>query len=127
VRGSLGKLVLYYPHQRGDLDQPPFVRWKEELPLSLLAIATGYQALDSLEEWARVEEYWEADRMPAVIPQSILRARNLFMHYSSLAKGRPRQRIGIWERRARRKLETNRYRNARTEARAFHVYNRLRA
>jgi radical SAM superfamily enzyme YgiQ (UPF0313 family) len=91
------------------------------------AIATGYHAPDSLEEWARVEDYWEADGMPGVIPQSILRARNLFMHYSSLAKGRPRQRIGIWERRARRKLETNRYRNAHTEARAFHVYNRLRA
>ena len=53
------------------------------------------------------------------------RARKTLIHFSGLAKGRVRGRIGWWERRAQRRLERGDFRLARAEAKAFDLYRRL--
>lgn len=35
------RIVLYYPQQRSDVARPPYVRYRDELPLALLSIAGG--------------------------------------------------------------------------------------
>lgn len=87
------------------------------------AVELGYDAPRDLEGWGRVGDYWNDEPWPGRVPADVESVRRLFMHFSSLAQGAVRQRIGWWERRARHHLETDRFSARRLEARAFHVYD----
>lgn len=89
------------------------------------AIDDGYRPPTTLEEWARVGDYFNDEPWPGRIPPAVERRRRLFLHYSSLAQGTVRQKMGWWERRARRHLECGTFGSRRLEASAFHVYDRL--
>lgn len=89
------------------------------------AVALGYAAPKDLAGWGRIGDYWNDEPWPGRVPADVERKRRLFMHYSSLAQGLVRQRIGWWERRAQRHLRDDRFGTRRLEARAFHVYDRL--
>jgi radical SAM superfamily enzyme YgiQ (UPF0313 family) len=90
------------------------------------SIAAGWRPPADLEGWAQAGDYWTDEAWPGRIPPEILRERAMFMHYSSLAKGRVRDRIGLWERRAERHLRERTFARARMEARVFHVVDGLR-
>ena len=53
------------------------------------------------------------------------RRRKLYEHYSHLALGLARERDGIWERRAQRRIASGDYRLGAVEAKAFDLYERL--
>ncbi len=91
------------------------------------SIELGYEPPSSLEEWGGIGNYWEGEPWPGRIPHEVLRRRELLMHYSALASCCVRQRDGMWERRARRHLEHDTYAGGALEARAFHVYHKLKA
>jgi radical SAM superfamily enzyme YgiQ (UPF0313 family) len=90
------------------------------------SLALGWRPPSTLEEWAQAGDYWNDLAWPGRIPEKVLRDRALFMHYSSLAQGGVRNRIGVWERRAQRHLRRGTYAGARMEARLFHVVDGLR-
>ncbi len=90
------------------------------------SIAAGWKPPASLEAWASAGDYWTDEAWPGRIPDDILRQRAMFMHYSSLAKGRVRDQIGLWERRAERHLREGTFARAGMEARVFHVVDSLR-
>ncbi|MBI5361909.1 MAG: radical SAM protein [Planctomycetes bacterium] len=117
------RVVLAAPRARPEVwpyrPIPGAADWEQALEL-------GYVPPATLEDWGRTGDYWSEDCWPGRIPPSVARERLLFMHYSSLAQGRVRQRMGAWERRARRRLEDGSFRGAGLEARAFHVLDRLR-
>jgi hypothetical protein len=89
------------------------------------SIAAGWTPPASLEQWAQSGDYWDDIAWPGRIPPDVLEERSLFMHYSALARGRVRERIGFWERRAERHLREQSWARARTEARAFTVVHGL--
>jgi anaerobic magnesium-protoporphyrin IX monomethyl ester cyclase len=89
------------------------------------ALELGYVPPASLEAWGLVGDYWNDEAWLGRIPAEIARARRLFMHYSSLAQGRVRERRGLWERRACARLTRNDYKHGGLEARAFHLYHAL--
>lgn len=90
------------------------------------AVEQGYLPPTSLEEWAEVGDFWNDEPWPGRIPAHIERQRRLFMHYSTLSQGAVRQRLGWWERRARRHLERGDFARRPVEAWAFHLYDRAR-
>ena len=90
------------------------------------AVARGFRPPASLEEWASAGDYWNDVAWPGRIPDEILRARSLFMHYSKLASGGVREKFGLWERRARRHLRERTFDRAGLEARIFHVVDGFR-
>jgi anaerobic magnesium-protoporphyrin IX monomethyl ester cyclase len=90
------------------------------------ALEEGYRPPTTLEEWGRSGDYWSEEPWPGRIPPGIERRRRLLMQFSSLAQGAVRQRIGWWEKRARRHLERESFAQRSLEAWAFHVYDRLR-
>jgi radical SAM superfamily enzyme YgiQ (UPF0313 family) len=89
------------------------------------AVACGYAPPTTLEEWGLVGDYWNDEAWPGRIPSEVSRARRMFMHYSSLAQGRVRERLGLWERRARAHLERNDFQSSTLEVRAFHAYDSI--
>ena len=89
------------------------------------ALELGYQPPRTLEEWGTIGEYHLDETWPGKGPPHVDRTRRLFEHLSSLKFGLPRGRVGWWERRATRRLETGDYRGARLEAKAFDLYLRL--
>ncbi|MDP6410714.1 MAG: hypothetical protein QGI46_15165, partial [Planctomycetota bacterium] len=89
------------------------------------ALELGYRPPSSLEEWGTIGEYHLDETWPGKIPAHVARARRLFEHLTTLKLGLPRGRIGWWERRAQRRLESGDLRGARLEAKAFDLYQRL--
>jgi radical SAM superfamily enzyme YgiQ (UPF0313 family) len=89
------------------------------------AVELGYRPPATLEAWGTIGEYHLDETWPGKIPDFVARRRRLFQHWSTLARGLARGRIGFWERRARKRLESGDYRFARTEAKAFDLYFRL--
>lgn len=89
------------------------------------AVAAGWQPPKTVEEWGLAGDYWNDEAWPGRIPEQVSIARSMFMHYSSLAQCRVRQRDGFWERRARARLARNNFRGARLEARLFHAFQQL--
>jgi radical SAM superfamily enzyme YgiQ (UPF0313 family) len=87
------------------------------------ALELGYVPPATLDEWGLKGDYWAEEGWPGHIPREVSRARYLFMHYSSLAQGRVRERHGFWERRAAARLARNDCRSGELEARAFHLYH----
>jgi radical SAM superfamily enzyme YgiQ (UPF0313 family) len=89
------------------------------------ALELGYRPPRDLEEWGTIGEYHLDETWPGKIPPDVARARRLFEHLATLKLGLPRGRVGWWERRARRRLETGDLTGARLEAKAFDLYHRL--
>jgi radical SAM superfamily enzyme YgiQ (UPF0313 family) len=89
------------------------------------ALELGYVPPASIDEWGLAGDYWTDEAWPGRIPRDVSRARHLFMHYSSLAQGRVRERRGFWERRAQARLERDGCRSGELEARAFHLYHSI--
>jgi radical SAM superfamily enzyme YgiQ (UPF0313 family) len=85
----------------------------------------GWVAPRTLEGWGQDEEYQFRSAWPGQIPPDVLRERQLFEHFSTVSLGVARGRIGWWERRARRRIETGDYRFGAFEAKAFDVVHRL--
>jgi radical SAM superfamily enzyme YgiQ (UPF0313 family) len=89
------------------------------------AVELGYQAPADLEGWGHIGDYWNDEPWPGRVPPDVEELRRMYMHYSSLAQGAVRQRIGWWEKRAKRHLESDRFGSKRLEARAFSVYDKV--
>lgn len=89
------------------------------------AVKCGYKPPKDLDGWGYIGDYWNDEPWPGRVSPEVERTRRLFMHYSSLAQGLVRQRIGWWERRAKTHLESNRFGQRNFEARAFSVYDRV--
>jgi hypothetical protein len=89
------------------------------------SVELGYAAPHDVEGWGHIGDYWNEEPWPGRVPADVERKRRLFMHFSSLAQGAVRQKIGWWERRAREHLQRDRFGERRLEARAFHVYDKL--
>ncbi len=89
------------------------------------AVELGYQGPQTIPEWGSIGEYHMTETWPGNIPSKVERARRMYQHFVTLSYGNVRGKVGWWERRAQRRLEDGSYRNARWEARAFHLYHRL--
>jgi radical SAM superfamily enzyme YgiQ (UPF0313 family) len=89
------------------------------------ALEAGYVPPADLEAWGDSSEYQFRETWPGQIPPEIARLRRLYEHYSTLALGLARGRIGWWERRARRRIERGDWRGGRFEAKAFDLWRRL--
>lgn len=89
------------------------------------SVEIGYQAPSDIEGWGRIGDYWNDEPWPGRVPADVELERRLFMHFSSLAQGAVRQRIGWWEKRAKQHLVRNVFGKKRFEARAFHVFDGL--
>lgn len=91
------------------------------------AIELGYQPPQSIVEWGSIGEYHMEETWPGKIPQSVADMRKMYQHYVTLDYGFARNKRGIWEKRAGRRLADGSYYStaARIEAKAFSVYNNL--
>ena len=89
------------------------------------AIRLGYEPPTSLEGWAADGIYHLREPWPGQIPRRVARRRKLYEHYSHLALGLARERVGVWERRARRRIACGDYRFGSVEAKAFDIYDRI--
>jgi radical SAM superfamily enzyme YgiQ (UPF0313 family) len=89
------------------------------------AVELGFSSPPDLEGWGRIGDYWNEEPWPGRVPADVELKRRLFMHYSSLAQGAVRHRIGWWERRAKQHLVHDAFGAKRLEARAFHLYDGL--
>ena len=89
------------------------------------AVKLGYEPPTTLEGWAEDGIYHLRDGWPGQIPRTVARRRKLYEHYSHLALGLARERGGIWERRAQRRIASGDYRLGAVEAKAFDLYERL--
>jgi len=89
------------------------------------AVELGYEPPRDLLEWGHIGDYRLHETWHGKIPPHVARARRTLIHYSSLAKGRARGRIGWWERRAQKRMQRGDFRLARIEAKAFDIYRRL--
>ncbi len=96
-------------------------------PMYADALQLGYQAPQTPLEWGTIGEYHLEETWPGKIPPEISRARRLFEHYSTLSLGLARGKVGWWEERAKRRMQTNDFRYAGMEAKAFHLYHQLTA
>ena len=96
-------------------------------PLFRQALEMGYPPPRTLPEWGAIGDYRHHATWRDNIPPDIVRRRKLFNHYSTLAKGVVRGKVGWWERRALRRLERDDWRFGRLEAKAFDVSFRLRS
>jgi radical SAM superfamily enzyme YgiQ (UPF0313 family) len=90
------------------------------------AIALGYEGPQTIPEWGSIGEYHLEETWPGNIPPRVQRARMMYQHYATLSYGLARGRIGWWERRAQQRLADDSYKDARWEAKAFGVFNRVR-
>ena len=90
------------------------------------ALELGFQPPATLEDWGTFKEFHDVvEAWPGQIPADVARAYKLFEHYSTLSIGLARDRMGWWERRARRRMARGDFRFGRLEAKAFDVYDRL--
>ncbi len=92
-------------------------------PLYRAALEQGFRPPRTLEEWGRDSAYLVREAWPGRIPPDVQRRRRLLNHYVTLARGRSAP--GVFERRARRRLERDDWRFAAIEAKAFDVWHRL--
>jgi radical SAM superfamily enzyme YgiQ (UPF0313 family) len=90
------------------------------------AIALGYEGPQTIPEWGSIGEYHLEETWPGNIPPRVQRARMMYQHHATLSYGLARGRIGWWERRAQQRLADDSYKDARWEAKAFGVFNRVR-
>lgn len=89
------------------------------------ALALGYQPPRTLEQWGRTGEYHLDEGWPGKIPEHVAARRRLYQHWFTLSTARARGRIGFWEKRAQKRIETGDFRFARTEAKLFDLYFRV--
>ena len=94
------------------------------------ALALGFQPPRTLEEWGSFLEFRLDRAWPGSIPGDVARMHKLYNHFAHVAAGLGRGRFGIWERWAQRRLEDAEgfhrgWPLGLTEARAFHVVQRL--
>jgi radical SAM superfamily enzyme YgiQ (UPF0313 family) len=97
---------------------PGTIMWDE-------AVALGYQGPRTIPEWGSIGEYHLEETWPGNIPRAVGRARMMYQHHATLSYGLARGKIGWWERRAQRRLEDGSYQDARLEAKAFGVYDKV--
>jgi hypothetical protein len=60
------------------------------------------------------------------IPRHILKRRQIYQHLATLSHGLARGKVGWWERRAQKRLESGNFRLASVEAKLFDVYTRAK-
>jgi len=89
------------------------------------AVEAGFRPPGTLEGWGGAEGYQFRETWPGQLPPEVARARKLYEHFTTLSMGLVRGRVGWWERRARRRIESGDYRLGLLEARAFELYRRL--
>jgi hypothetical protein len=95
-------------------------------PMYAQALELGFQPPPTLEAWGTFKEFHDVTQAwPGQIPLDVTRAVKLFEHYSTLSIGLARDRVGWWERRARRRMQAGDFRFGRLEAKAFDVYERI--
>lgn len=91
------------------------------------AIALGYEGPTTIPEWGSIGEYHLEETWPGNIPPKVAEARMMYQHFATLSYGLARGgNIGWWEKRAQKRLADNSYMNARWEAKAFGLYNKVR-
>ena len=91
------------------------------------AIELGYKGPTTIPEWGSIGEYHLEETWPGNIPPRVSEARMMYQHYATLSYGLARGgHIGWWEKRAQKRLADNSYMNARWEAKAFGLYNKVR-
>jgi radical SAM superfamily enzyme YgiQ (UPF0313 family) len=88
------------------------------------AVALGYQPPTSLAGWGMIGEYHLDETWPGKIPAFVAKRRLLLQHWSTLARGLARGKVGFWERRAQQRLASGDHRLERVEAKAFDLYFR---
>lgn len=91
------------------------------------AVDLGYEGPNTLREWGSIGEYHLQETWKGNIPPTVAEARKMYQHYVTLSYGLARGRIGIWEKRARKRLRDGSYRErfGSIEARMFDVYSRV--
>jgi hypothetical protein len=91
------------------------------------AIELGYDPPKSVVEWGSIGEYHMEETWPGKIPQHIANMRKMYQHYVTLDYGFARNKRGLWEKRAAKRLSQGTYATTagRVEAKAFSIYNRL--
>lgn len=91
------------------------------------AIELGYEGPKSLREWGSIGEYHLQETWKGNIPSTVAEARKMYQHYVTLAYGLARGKIGVWEKRAQKRLADDSYRkrSGSIEARVFDVYSRV--
>lgn len=94
-------------------------------PMYRQACELGFQPPKTLEGWGEFGEYHLEATWDAPIPEDVHVRRRLFQHYASLSHGHTRGRVGMWEKSARRRLESDDWRFARVEAKAFDIVDRF--
>jgi len=90
------------------------------------ALARGFDAPRTLEEWGHFYDY-RRDTSPGWLSPEVARARRLYEHFSAVVGGELRGRIGFWERRAATRLADDEgfargWPWGRAEARAFQLW-----
>jgi hypothetical protein len=89
------------------------------------ALALGYQPPQELRDWGSIGEYHLEETWPGKIPPDVALARKMYQHFVTLDYGLARGKIGWWEKRAKRRLESGDLIGGLFEARAFDLYNRV--
>ena len=93
------------------------------------AVSMGYQPPNTLKEWGSIGEYHFEETWPGKIPPDVALERKLYQHYVTLDYGLARGKIGFWEKRAKKRLQSGDlqggFPSGKWEARAFDVYNRI--
>ncbi|TDJ75319.1 MAG: radical SAM protein [Planctomycetota bacterium] len=91
------------------------------------AVALGYRPPRDLLGWGDIGEYRFHQTWEGCIPASITRRKILMGHFVSVARRqRGAARDGIWQRRAKRRIQRDEWRWAGVEAKAFHLFSKLR-
>jgi radical SAM superfamily enzyme YgiQ (UPF0313 family) len=89
------------------------------------ALELGYRPPQDVHGWGSIGEYHLDETWAGKIPRDVYVARRLFEHYSTLALGLARGRIGWWEKRAEQRMRSGDFRGGAIEAKAFDLYHRL--
>ncbi len=94
------------------------------------AIELGFQPPRTHEEWGAFLHFKLAEWWPGAIPSNVRRLRNLYEHFVTLVNGTARGKVGVWERRALRRLGDDQdfergWPLGRLEAKSFQLYDRL--
>jgi radical SAM superfamily enzyme YgiQ (UPF0313 family) len=94
-------------------------------PMYRRALELGFKPPADLEGWGEFGEYHMEANWTSPIPPDVLLRRRLYQHYATLSHGIVRGKIGVWERRAQRRLASGNWRFARFEAKAFDLVDRF--
>ena len=94
------------------------------------ALECGFRAPETLDEWGAFLHFKLGGWWPDALPPRVARLRRLYEHFATLANGTPRGKVGLWERRAHRRLRSDAdfergWPLGKVEAKAFELYDRL--